>query len=83
MGSSDAFDLAIADFALAYAERNESDHAAWVAVTGAKTTPDEKKTAPAKKKTPETGKGATAPAKKTRKRAAKGNSDTGDKNPAA
>jgi len=28
MGKSDAFDRAIADFALAYADQNEKDHAA-------------------------------------------------------
>ena len=31
MGDSDAFDQAIADFALAYEQRNEADHAAWAA----------------------------------------------------
>jgi len=31
MGDSDAFDEAIADFALAYEQRNEADHAAWAA----------------------------------------------------
>ena len=29
MGDSDAFDVAIADFAIAYEQRNEADHAAW------------------------------------------------------
>ena len=29
MGDSDAFDLALADFALAYEQQNERDHAAW------------------------------------------------------
>jgi hypothetical protein len=28
MGKSDVFDLAIADFSLAYADQNEKDHAA-------------------------------------------------------
>jgi uncharacterized protein (DUF2252 family) len=32
IGASDVFDQAIADFALAYAERNEADHAAWAAL---------------------------------------------------
>jgi uncharacterized protein (DUF2252 family) len=32
LGSSDAFDEAIADFALAYEERNAADHAAWAAL---------------------------------------------------
>jgi uncharacterized protein (DUF2252 family) len=31
MGDSDTFDEAIADFALAYEQRNEADHAAWAA----------------------------------------------------
>jgi hypothetical protein len=31
MGASDVFDEAIADFALAYARRNEADHEAWAA----------------------------------------------------
>uniref|UniRef100_UPI003F94672B DUF2252 family protein n=1 Tax=Rhodoblastus sp. TaxID=1962975 RepID=UPI003F94672B len=31
MGDSDAFDEAIADFALAYEQRNDADHAAWAA----------------------------------------------------
>jgi uncharacterized protein (DUF2252 family) len=36
MGSSDVFDEAIADFAIAYSARNEADHAAWAALPPAK-----------------------------------------------
>ena len=32
IGASEAFDEAIADFALAYSQRNEADHAAWAAL---------------------------------------------------
>ena len=32
IGASDVFDEAIADFALAYSQRNEADHAAWAAL---------------------------------------------------
>jgi uncharacterized protein (DUF2252 family) len=35
IGASDAFDNAIADFALAYETRNEEDHAAWAQLPGA------------------------------------------------
>ena len=68
MGSSDAFDLAIADFALAYADRNEADHAAWVAAEP----PAEKEAPPAEKdaSAPPDGKKA-APARTTKKRPAK------------